>query len=112
MINTTSLNPVDRWLREKVTKFMSHRVSDKNKELWVESLTKVLLGLSDQQLVTCLAVFVVAIVKMVIGSITAGVFWDEYLARMGKLKEYDEEHDGYENSSRWSSDLGPYRASQ
>tara|TARA_R110002003_G_scaffold9_43_gene800 strand:+ start:1400 stop:2413 length:1014 start_codon:yes stop_codon:yes gene_type:complete len=70
MINTTSLNPVDRWLREKVTRFMSHRISDERKELWVRSLTKVLLGLSDQQLVTCLAILIVAIVKLTTGGLT------------------------------------------
>ena len=70
MINTTSLNPVDRWSREKVTKFMSHRISDEKKELWVKALTKVLLGLSDQQLVTCLAILIVAVVKLADGSLT------------------------------------------
>lgn len=70
MINTTSLNPVNRWLRERVTKLMSHRISDERKELWVKSLTKVLLGLSDQQLVTCLAILIVALVKLASGSLT------------------------------------------
>ncbi|KAF1955306.1 hypothetical protein CC80DRAFT_536280 [Byssothecium circinans] len=70
MINTTSLNPVDRWLRERVTKSMSHRISDERKEVWVKSLIKVLLGLSDQQLITCLAILIVAIVKLANGSLT------------------------------------------
>lgn len=43
---------------------MSHRISDDQKELSVKSMTKVLLGLSDQQLITCLAIVIVAISKM------------------------------------------------
>ncbi|KAK4951186.1 hypothetical protein LTR10_010158 [Elasticomyces elasticus] len=70
MINTTSMNPKDKWLRERVTKLMNHRISDERKEIWLKSLTKVLLGLSDQQLVTCLAVLIVAVVKLADGSLT------------------------------------------
>ncbi|KAK3643344.1 hypothetical protein LTR56_010300 [Elasticomyces elasticus] len=49
---------------------MSRRIADEKKEIWLNSLTKVLLGLSDQQLVTCLAVLLVAIIKLADGSIT------------------------------------------
>ena len=67
LINTTSLNPADRWLRELVTRFMSHRIEDKKKELWVTALTNVLVGLSDQQLITCLAILLIATIKMAYG---------------------------------------------
>jgi hypothetical protein len=70
MIDTTSRNPVDRWLRHTVTRLMVHRISHDKKEIWVKSLTRVLLGISDQQLITCLAILVVAIVKMVNGKLT------------------------------------------
>ncbi|KAK5745275.1 hypothetical protein LTR17_001436 [Elasticomyces elasticus] len=70
MINTTSLNPMDKVLREGITRFMSHRIKDETKEIWLRSLTKVLLGLSDQQLIACLAVLIVAIIKLADGSIT------------------------------------------
>ena len=49
---------------------MIHRISDRKKELWVKSLMKVLLGLSDQQLVAEMAVLLIAIVKMANGNFT------------------------------------------
>lgn len=49
---------------------MSHRIQDDTKEFWVKCLSKVLLGLSDQQLITCLAILVIAVVKLADGTLS------------------------------------------
>ncbi|KAK5676552.1 hypothetical protein LTS10_010853 [Elasticomyces elasticus] len=70
MISTSSLNPMDERLRQSTTRLMSHRTTDNRKEIWLKTLTKVLLGLNDQQLITCLAVLIVAVVKLADESLT------------------------------------------
>lgn len=63
MIQNWNDNAIDAWAAERIKKINLLRISDKQKDFWRPVMEKVVLSLSDQQLIAGLAILTAGFVK-------------------------------------------------
>lgn len=70
IIGTFDENPIDNWVRRMITRWLQRYFSKERRKLWANALLGVMLSLSDQQLITGIAILVVAFVRMETGNLS------------------------------------------
>jgi hypothetical protein len=71
VIGTTARNPIDRRFRSAITQLFARFFADEDsRQRMSQTLLQVILSLSDQQLITGLAILIVATIRMQVGQLS------------------------------------------